>query len=59
MWFILGSFWLRMLNPKTLMEVVTAVMMMIEKPQIREMMMKKNLTPIYLKTFFYMIVMMS
>ena len=41
------------------MLVVTEVMMIPKTLQTREITMKKNLTPIDLKTFFYMIVTMS
>ena len=44
---------------KRLMAVVTVVMMMLKTAQTIEIMMNRNLTPIDLKTFFLMIVMMS
>ena len=44
---------------KMVMTVVTAVVMMLKTAQTRAIMMKSNLTPLDLKNFFYMIVMMS
>ena len=44
---------------KRVMAVVTAVIMMLKTEQTREIMMKSNLTPQDLKTFFYMIVVIS
>ena len=44
---------------KIVMLVVTVLMMMSETAQTRAIMMKSNLNPLYLKNFFYMIVMMS
>ena len=41
-----------------LITVVTAVMIMPKKAQTREVMMKRKLTPLDLKTFCKMIVMM-
>ena len=41
------------------MAVVTEVVMILKTAQIREIMIKRNLTPIDLKTFFLRIVMMS
>ena len=44
---------------KILMEFVIAVMMMLKTTQTRAIMMKRDLNPLDLKTFFYMIVMMN
>ena len=43
---------------KKVMSVITAVMMMLRTAQTREIMTKRNLTPIYLKKIFEMIVIM-
>ena len=44
---------------KMVMALVTAVVMMLKTAQTREIITKSNLNPLDLKTFFYMIVMMS